>query len=434
MAQTCGTLLYVLQLSWVSKKKRNWIRRSCPLTVLHLPRALFVLVYINTNLSRVSSSVICLTSLPTIFYICRSMSATGEMEETNYSPQFSQPYVKTSLTEVTNLLPVAPPCRILFKNEYEQPSGSFKLRGIGNLVGKSIALAAEQGIALKNILVLASSGGNAGLAAAYASRHFKVECIVVLPTTTKPHIISKLHTYGAQTIMAGLNINEADAYLKTTVMSLHAAKGKHIVYCHPFDNSLIWEGHASLVDELVTQVSKSDLPYLKSIVCSVGGGGLYNGIFQGVKKNQNKIQQRVNLLLVETNQAPTMTATIKAGEVFTLDSVNSIATSLACSYLSPMSLRNFHDRSSGMHSFIEGIDDIEAVKSLLAYNEQTGVVVEPACGAALSVVYNQLHLLLKNIELQKDDIVVVIVCGGLCTTFDGVHEFKTWVARQEQKL
>jgi L-serine/L-threonine ammonia-lyase len=362
------------------------------------------------------------------------MSATGEMEEINCSPHVSQPFVKTSLTEVTNLIPMAPPCRVFFKNEYEQPSGSFKLRGIGNLVGKSIALAAKRGIALKNILVLASSGGNAGLAAAFASRHFKVECIVVLPATTKPHIISKLHTYGAQTVMAGRNINEADAYLKTTVMSLHGAKGKHIVYCHPFDNSLIWDGHASLVDELVTQISELDLHHLKSIVCSVGGGGLYNGIFQGVKNNQDKFKHDVNLLLVETNEAPTMTATIRNGEVFILDSVNSIATSLACSYLSPASLSNFHDRSSGIHSFIEGIDDIEAVKSLLAYNEQTGVVVEPACGAALSVVYNQLHLLLKNFELHKDDIVVIVVCGGLCTTLDGIHDFKTWVARQEQKL
>lgn len=49
-----------------------------------------------------------------------------------------QPYIKTSLVEVTDKLPSRPPCRIFIKNEYEQPSHSFKLRGMGYLMAKSI--------------------------------------------------------------------------------------------------------------------------------------------------------------------------------------------------------------------------------------------------------------------------------------------------------
>ena len=49
-----------------------------------------------------------------------------------------EPSIKTTFVEVTNKLPTKPPCRVFFKNEFEQPSGSFKLRGMGHLVAVSI--------------------------------------------------------------------------------------------------------------------------------------------------------------------------------------------------------------------------------------------------------------------------------------------------------
>lgn len=341
----------------------------------------------------------------------------------------SQPFIKTSLTEVTDHLPRKPPCRVFFKNEYEQPSGSFKLRGIGNLIGASIAKAESQGISKSKMLVLASSGGNAGLAAAYASKFYKVPCVVVLPVSAKAQIVSKLKEYGADTVAIGSNINEADTHLKNVLMAKFA--NKHIIYCHPFDNPLIWEGHASLVDEISTQLKECDLKKLRSIVCSVGGGGLYNGLYKGLQRSQD---QDADLLLIETKQAPTMTETVKRGQIFTLDSVKSIATSLACSYLSPKSLENFHNNSK-THTYLESIDDIESIKPLIEFYNQTGVIVEPACGAALSVVYDQMHLLEKNlVGLQEDDIVVIVVCGGSCTTLEELNNFKTIISRNMIKL
>lgn len=340
---------------------------------------------------------------------------------------FLQPWAKTSLVEVTNTLPYKPPCRVFFKNEYEQPSGSFKLRGIGNLVGKSVEEARRQG--KDNIQVLASSGGNAGLAAAYASRFYGVPCTVVLPRISKPEVLAKLQEYNAETVVYGKNINEADYYLKNTVMEVY--KEKHIIYCHPFDNPLIWEGHSSIIDEISNQLSGSELQKMKSVVCSVGGGGLYNGIVDGLKKN--KIDKATSMLLIETNQAPTMTESVNAGQVITLKSVSSLATSLACSYLSPKSLENYVD-PNGYKSYIETIDDLETIKALIQFYTQTGIVVEPACGAALSVVYNQIQLLEKNFPLKEDDIIVVVVCGGSCTSIEGLQDFKTLVRRQTQKL
>lgn len=353
------------------------------------------------------------------------------MEPQNFShlQQISQPFVKSSLVEVTDTLAVRPPCRVFFKNEYEQPSGSFKLRGIGNLVTKSYE-EARANFPHKDIHVYASSGGNAGLAAAYAARFHNIKCTVVLPTVSKQEVIDKLQEYGAKTIIQGANIYEADQHLKTIMRNIDQTKC-YPIYCHPFENPLIWEGHSTLVDEVMqSQLLSQDQSKVRGFVCSVGGGGLYNGIHQGLVRNKVP----ADILLIETDQAPTLHETIKAGKVITLKSVNSMATSLACSFLSSQSLVNYNDQSQ-IKTHIGSIDDLEAIKGSVNFYNNYGVAVEPACGASLSLLYNQVPLLtLKFSNLQPDDIVVVVVCGGSCTNVDGIKKFETLINRQANKL
>lgn len=341
-------------------------------------------------------------------------------------PQY--PSIQTSLTEVTDKLPGPVPCRIFFKNEYEQPSGSFKLRGIGNLVGKSVnqALKSSPG---KKIRCYASSGGNAGLAVAYLARYYNVDCTVVLPTIAKPEIIAQLQEYGAETMVYGDSIYEADKYVKLLIEQTDANK-IYPIYCHPFDNPLIWQGHSKLVDEIYNeQLSTAEGSKVRGIVASVGGGGLHCGIASGLKNNK----KNAGVLLVETKQAPTFTEAIKAGEVVTLKSVKSLATSLACSYVTSQSLDFYNDQSTNK-TYVETIDDLDAVQGSLHFHQNFGIAIEPACGAALSVVYNKINLLKKSFKnLQKDDIIIVVVCGGSCTNEAGIETFKT-LLRQQVKL
>lgn len=339
----------------------------------------------------------------------------------------SQPFVETSLVEVTHTLAVKPPCRIFLKNEYEQPSGSFKLRGIGNLVS-TLYLAARAKYPHKQIHVYASSGGNAGLAAAYAARYHRINCTVVLPVVSKPEVIAKLQSYGAKTVVHGANIYEADQHLQGILRLLDTSLC-HPIYCHPFENPLIWEGHSTLVDEVSTQLSKQDLSKVRGMVCSVGGGGLYNGIHKGLLRNNVP----ADVFLVETNQAPTLHETIRAGRLVTLKLVALLATSLACSSLSSQSLANYKDQRIRTH--VASIDDMEAVKGSVNYFRNYGVAVEPACGASLSVLYNQQPLLSdKFSNLKEDDIVVVVVCGGSCTSEEGIRAFETMIERLTHKL
>ncbi|KAK6454645.1 tryptophan synthase beta subunit-like PLP-dependent enzyme [Scheffersomyces xylosifermentans] len=346
------------------------------------------------------------------------------------SIELPHPHIQTSLTEVTHQLPLRPPCRILFKNELEQPSGSFKLRGIGHLIQKSI-VAANKTRSNREIHVFASSGGNAGLAAAYSAYFYKVKCTVVLPVISKPAVREKLKSYNANIILFGNTINEADKHLKNLINSIDTNVTTPI-YCHPFNNPLIWEGHATLVDEVVEQLPKSERAHIKGMVCSCGGGGLYNGIYDGMKRN-NIVDSEI--LLIETSQAPTLSESVKADKLITLNSVNSMATSLACSYTTTQTLNNYKSVSEGITTKLELIDDVDALKACIQYNANFSKVVEPACGAALSVVYNKLDLLYKNFShLKEDDIVVVVVCGGSCTTLKDLAGFRKLVARQDSRL
>ncbi|KAI5960655.1 CHA1 [Candida pseudojiufengensis] len=345
----------------------------------------------------------------------------------NTHKKLQSSHSRTSLIDVTDKLPIQPPCRILFKNEMEHASGSFKLRGIGNLVKTSIEKAQSKGIPLNQIHVFASSGGNAGLAAAYSAKFYNVSCTVAIPIIAKPIIQTKLKEFGARVILFGNSINEADQHLKNIINS--ASQDIFPIYCHPFDNPEIWHGHSTLVDEVSQQVENKDK--IKGFVCSFGGGGLYNGIYQGMV--QNDISG--DILLLETAQAPTLTETIKANNIIQLKNVNSLATSLACSYTTKQSLQYYQDRDNGIQSHLELIDDMDALRACIAYNKCCKKTVEPACGTALSVCYDKIDLLFKNFShLKKDDILVIVVCGGSCTTDEELKQFEQILKKSETKL
>lgn len=332
------------------------------------------------------------------------------------------PAVQTSLVEVTDLLSSSNklPCRVFFKNEIEQPSGSFKLRGIGHLIHQSIRKARNGPNSHKPIHVFASSGGNAGLAAAYSAKFYNVKCTVVVPTIAMKLVVEKLRQYGATVLLHGNSISDADKFARSLMAD--AEREFNCIYCHPFDNPLIWQGHSLLVDEMFqNQLSREDAKKVRGVVCSVGGGGLFNGIKQGLMRNKSK----ADCVLVETAQAPTLSSAVKAGSVVTLNCVRSLATSLACSYVSGPTLDLFNDQSTNKNH-ITAIDDLEAVKGCIAYQKDFGKMVEPACGAAVSVVYNQLKYLKESVDnLTKDDIVIVVVCGGSCANEAVLDRYKS---------
>ncbi|XP_040982193.1 serine dehydratase-like isoform X2 [Aquila chrysaetos chrysaetos] len=112
--------------------------------------------------------------------------------------------------------------KVYMKLENIQPTGSFKIRGIGRLCQE----AAKKGCRR----FVCSSGGNAGLAAAYAAKKLGLPVTVVVPSTTGPTTVRKLEELGAEVEVSGQVWDEANK------RALELAQTEGWVSIHPFDH------------------------------------------------------------------------------------------------------------------------------------------------------------------------------------------------------
>jgi L-serine/L-threonine ammonia-lyase len=274
--------------------------------------------------------------------------------------------------------------RVWLKMEAFQPCGSFKARGIGFACRRH----RERG----RRRFVSSSGGNAGLAVAYAGRQLGVPVTVVVPESTSERAKRLIRAESAEVLVHGQSWQEAHEHALTMLDADSA-------YVHPFDDPLVWEGHASLVDEVVAAGLSPDV-----VVLSVGGGGLLCGVAQGLTRAG---LTGVRIVTSETAGADSFHRALRAGDVVELERIESVATTLGAKKVARESLevaRRFHVTS-------EVVSDREAIDACLAFADDHRVVVEPACGAALALAY-------KNVDaLRNGDDVLVIVCGGAGVTY-----------------
>jgi L-serine/L-threonine ammonia-lyase len=262
-----------------------------------------------------------------------------------------------------------------------QPSGSFKLRGVGLLCQHEVAKGAKE--------IFCASGGNAGIAAAVAGRILGVPVTIVVPETTSVEVRARILATGAKVLVHGSVFDEANGY----AMSL--AADRKAAYVHPFDHPLLWEGHATLIDEVVKAAAEFDC-----VVTSVGGGGLLAGIVEGLRRNG---LTEIPVIAVETEGAASLHAALAANERVTLPAITSIATSLGARQVA----QHVFDLV-GQHP-IESVtvSDAQSVAACLKFADAHRILVEPACGAALAVADVHPDL------LSRYKAPLIEVCGGI---------------------
>ncbi|KAL7752874.1 hypothetical protein RI367_001877 [Sorochytrium milnesiophthora] len=277
--------------------------------------------------------------------------------------------------------------KVLLKQDNLQPSGSFKIRGIGHLCTESLRAGATE--------FVCSSGGNAGMAAAEAGRQLQVPVTIFVPDTTPPFMRDKIAALGARVVVAGVVWNEADAAARLYLLEHPTA-----AYIPPFDHPSIWTGHASLVHELKRALPRKP----KAIVCSVGGGGLLCGICQGLLEVG---WGDVAVVAVETEGADCLHRSITEGQLVMLPGITSIAKTLGALQCCPQALE--YSKRFQIESIV--VSDRQAVTACRSYRDETGDLVEPSCGATLATLYfPQVSRVMQ--QATQDDIVVAIVCGG----------------------
>ena len=300
-------------------------------------------------------------------------------------------YTETPLLESSPLskwlgIPVS------LKMESMQPSGSFKNRGIGLLCQRS----AESGA--KHFVI--SSGGNAGLAVAYAGRILKVPVTVIIPETTPAFMRERIELEKAEVIVQGADFQESDKLAREMALE------EGTVYISPFNHPIIWEGHASMIHEAAKQGKKPG-----AIILSVGGGGLLLGVLQGL---YDVGWQDVPVVTVETEGAASFAKSVQAGKLITLDKINTIATSLGARRVAEEAFV----WSQKHPIFPQIVSDIDTLQACYRFLDDHRQLVEPACGVALVPIYER-HEYLKDFSS-----VLVIVCGGNVVSLSLMEKWK----------
>lgn len=264
------------------------------------------------------------------------------------------------------------------KLENLQPAGSFKIRGIGMLCQHAVEGGATS--------FVCASGGNAGVAAAYAGTALGRSTTVVVPESTTTTAISRIEHHGGHALRYGKNYDEA----RDRAIAL--AEESNAFFVPPFDHPLIWEGHSTLIDEALRQTE------FDSVVCSVGGGGLLAGIVAGLQRNGLSIP----VFAVETVGAASLAAAMTAGAATTLPIVSTVATSLAARRVCDQGFKvtQTHDVRSVV------VSDEAALRACLRFVDEERMLVEPACGAALAVMYEDI------VDWGTRQRPLIVVCGG----------------------
>ncbi|KAL4929938.1 putative L-serine dehydratase [Aspergillus undulatus] len=425
--------------------------------------------------------------------------------QTSNHPTYKTPWIRTPLLESRSLSSLAG-CRILLKMENTQPSGSFKSRAMGAQILSHLNNPSNAG---KRIHFFASSGGNAGLAAVCAAKTLGFPCTVVVPVSTKQLMVEKLVKAGARDVVRfGETFAEAGEYMRDVVMMQEESaeegeegeEGEEVVKIalHPFDNEAIWEGNSTVIDELVEQVpaltageddsvnghDEMVLP-VDAIVCSVGGGGLLNGLVMGLERRRRHIEaskktQKIkgqarptHLVAVETRGTDSLAAAVAQGELVSLAKITSQATSLGAIRVSERTLQYAMDPPEGVKVHSTVLSDADAARGVLRLVDDERVLVELACGVCVEAAVgdasrveskatkkrkrvvdegygddrlssgenedeelkdlnettskNPLQSRLKELvpDLGPESRVVIVVCGGSNVTIDGAVEWRT---------
>ena len=196
-----------------------------------------------------------------------------------------------------------PGVRLTLKLELLQHTGSFKTRGaFANLLGREIPAAG----------VVAASGGNHGVAVAYAAGKLGKPVRIFVPTVASPAKMERIRGYGAGLVVTGERYADALAASETWA----AESGAMPVHAYDQPETMLGQGSVGL--EFAEQA-----PGLDSLLVAVGGGGLIGGIAAWYAG-------RVELIGIEPEAAPTLARALEAGKP-----VDSPAGGIAADSLAP---------------------------------------------------------------------------------------------------
>ncbi|MEU9719120.1 serine/threonine dehydratase [Streptomyces sp. NPDC047976] len=262
--------------------------------------------------------------------------------------------------------------------EYLQHTGSFKARGAHNF----LAAHREAG-RLPAAGVTIASGGNAGLACAWAARAHGIPATVFLPGNAPRVKVDRLRGYGADVRLVG------DRYDQALAACREFAAASGALSSHAYDHPLVAAGAGTLLDEV-----RAALPGLDTVVVAVGGGGLFAGVATAAREHG------VRVVAAEPEHCRALNAALEAGEPVDVPVASVAADSLGAPRVSADAL------AAARHANAESVlvPDGAITAARKALWDEHRIVVEAGAATALAA--------LRAAPEPLGERVAVVLCGA----------------------
>jgi len=269
---------------------------------------------------------------------------------------------------------------LLLKLECLQVTGSFKARGATN---KLLSLSDDQ----VRRGVITASGGNHGLAVAYAAWQAGTRAVIYLPESTPPSKVAKFGTWGAEVRVEGAVWDDANS------VALATADRDGLTYLHPFADSAVIAGQGTVGLEIIDDAPDTDI-----LLVAIGGGGLISGIGSAVKA----LKPETRLVGVEPIGAPTLKNSLAAGELVTLPEIRTEAGTLAPRRSEAVNLEIIGRTVDEI--VLVSDDDMRRAARWLWF--ELGIAAELSGAAALAA------LMTGQVQAESGQRVVALICGA----------------------
>nr|MCW2729144.1 threonine dehydratase [Aeromicrobium sp.] len=267
-----------------------------------------------------------------------------------------------------------------FKLEHLQHTGSFKARGAFN----RILSAYEDDTLDPAVGVVVASGGNAGLANAYAARAFGVPATVFVPESAPVVKVDKLRAYGARVELRG------SEYATAYEAAIEHADRTGAVYCHAYDQPAIAAGAGTLGLEIL-----DDLDGVDTVIVAVGGGGLMAGVAAAT-------EGAAKVVGVEPRTIPTLHSALAAGGPTDVSVSGVAADSLGARRIGDIAY-DVATRAGVPSVLVEDSDIVQARRHLW---DDYRILVEHGAAAALAAITS------KAYRPAEGERFVVVLCGA----------------------
>lgn len=283
--------------------------------------------------------------------------------------------------------------QLFIKNEGENPTGSFKDRGMTVGVTKAVELGVKS-------VICASTGNTSASLAAYAARA-GLECTVLIPSGKIAYgKLSQAMIYGAKVIQVEGNFDESlDIVLKLS------EKYKSIYLLNSINPFRI-EGQKSLGFEICDQLNQQTPD---RIIVPVGNAGNISAIWKGLKEFHKLgfLHKLPKMTGIQAEGSAPIVQAIKNGSdtIVPVDSPETVATAIRIG--APISWKKALKAIRESNGTAEMVTDEEILDAQKLLAQKEGLFVEPASASSIA----GLKKLIQLGVIDKEEHIVCVTTG-----------------------